>query len=215
MVGVGLRSSTCFRLRRLPILAVVTSGLLGGTFDPPHIAHLLAGEVAFRQLSLDRVLFIPAGSPWQKAGKEVSSATHRWAMTQLATAGVEYFRPDDREVTRDGLTYTADTLATFPEDEEIWLILGADAARGLPTWHNAEQVMDRVRIAVLPRPGIDPAEVEDAIGPTAWLDMAPVAISGTLIRAASRLGSRVPVHGHRGGLRLHREQRAAIANAES
>ena len=85
----------------------------GRNFRSPHIAHLLAGEVAFRQFSLDRVLFVPAGSPWQKAGKEVSSATHRWAMTQLATAGVDYFEPDDREVTREGLTYTADTLAPF------------------------------------------------------------------------------------------------------
>jgi nicotinate-nucleotide adenylyltransferase len=168
---------------------------MGGTFDPPHIAHLLAGEVAYRQLSLDRVVFIPAGSPWQKSGKEVSSAQHRWAMTQLATEGVDYFLPDDREVTRDGLTYTADTLSTFPADEDIWLVLGADAARGLPSWHHSEQVMERVRIAVLPRPGIDPEEVEDAIGPTVWLDMAPVAISGTLIRhrVASGVGYRFMV----------------------
>lgn len=170
------------------MLAPVSSGLMGGTFDPPHIAHLLAGEVAYRQLGLDRVLFIPAGSPWQKAGRDVSQAFHRWEMTKRATDGVDYFLPDDREVHRQGLTYTADTLSTFPTNEELWLILGADAARGLLTWERAEEVLSRARVAVLPRPGIDPSEVEDAIGPALWLDMAPVAISGTDIRKRVEAG---------------------------
>jgi nicotinate-nucleotide adenylyltransferase len=170
------------------MLANVRSGIMGGTFDPPHIAHLLAGEVAYRQLGLDRVIFLPAGSPWQKAGKQISSPDTRWRMTELATEGVEYFSADGREVNRDGLTYTVDTLATFPADEELWLILGADAARGLPTWERFEDVVTRARVAVLPRPGTDPHEVEDAIGPTLWLDMAPVAISGTLIRQRVQSG---------------------------
>ena len=177
------------------MLASVATGLLGGTFDPPHIAHLLAGEVAYRQLRLDRVLFIPAGSPWQKSGKPVSSPSHRWQMTLLATSGVDYFEADEQEVSRNGSTYTIDTLATFPHDEELWLILGADAARGLPTWERADEVLSRARIAVLPRPGVDPEEVEDAIGTSLWLDMAPVAISGTLIRqrVASGVGYRFMV----------------------
>lgn len=171
------------------MLATVKSGLMGGTFDPPHIAHLLAGEVAYRQLRLDRVLFVPAGSPWQKADRAVSPADTRWQMTELATSGVEYFSADDREVRREGLTYTVDTLATFPDDEELWLILGADAARGLLSWERSSEVLGRARIAVLPRPGVDPQEVEDAIGTVLWLDMAPMAISGTDIR--HRVGSGV------------------------
>lgn len=155
---------------------------MGGTFDPPHIAHLLAGEVAYRQLPIDRVLYLPAGSPWQKAEKKVSAPAHRWEMTVRATSGVEYFLADDREVHRDGWTYTADTLATFPDEEELWLIVGADAARGLPSWERFGEVRKRTRIAVLPRPGVDPEEVEAAIGEAVWLDMAPVAISGTDIR---------------------------------
>ncbi len=89
--------------RAVPILVGVRSGLLGGTFDPPHIAHLLAGEVAYRQLGLDRVIYLPAGSPWQKADRKVSPADHRWRMTEIATSGVSYFVPDDREVHRDGM----------------------------------------------------------------------------------------------------------------
>ena len=175
----------------VPILPVVRSGLLGGTFDPPHIAHLLAGEVAYRQLGLDRIIFLPAGSPWQKADREVSSAEHRWRMTEIATADIPYFEPDDQEVHRDGWTYTIETLETFDPAEEIVLILGADAARGLPTWERANEVLERVRVAVLPRPGTDREQVDGAIGAPMWLDMPALPVSGTLIRQRFAAGSGV------------------------
>ena len=91
--------------------------ILGGTFDPPHLAHLFAGEAAYRQLEVDVVTFIPAGDPWQKAGRDVTPAHHRWAMTELAVDGIEYFEADRREVDREGWTYTIDTLTSFGEDE--------------------------------------------------------------------------------------------------
>jgi nicotinate-nucleotide adenylyltransferase len=174
------------------MLAKVRSGLLGGTFDPPHIAHLLAGEVAYRQLGLDRVVFIPAGSPWQKAGREVSSANHRWEMSHRAVDGVDYFDADEREVHRDGWTYTADTLDTFDPAEELVLILGADAARGLPTWQRSADVLARARVAVVPRPGVDRSDVDSLVKVERWLDMPALPVSGTLIRqrAASGLGIR-------------------------
>lgn len=182
------------RSASFPILAAVRIGLLGGTFDPPHIAHLHTGEVAFHQLGLDVVMFMPAGAPWQKAGRRVSAPQHRWTMTRLAVEGVDYFTADDREVHRDGWTYTADTLATFEPATELVLILGADAARNLPTWQRAEEVMERVELAVAPRPGIEASDVDSALRPalagrTTWLDMAPIELSGTMIRqrvAASR-----------------------------
>jgi nicotinate-nucleotide adenylyltransferase len=174
------------------MLAKVRSGLLGGTFDPPHIAHLLAGEVAYRQLGLDRVVFIPAGSPWQKAGREVSSAHHRWEMSHRAVDGVDYFEADEREVHRDGWTYTADTLDTFDPAEELVLILGADAARGLPTWQRSADVLARARVAVVPRPGVERSDVDSLVKVERWLDMPALPVSGTLIRqrAASGLGIR-------------------------
>lgn len=188
----GIANSICFPRRPVPILAPVRSGLLGGTFDPPHIAHLLAGEVAYRQLGLDRVIFMPAGSPWQKEGRQVSPAHPRWIMTRLATDVVDYFIADDREVHRDGPTYTVDTLATFDADEEIVLILGADAARGLPTWERWGEVHARVEVVVVPRPGVETEGVEDAIGKATWLDMPALPISGTLIRQrmADGIGAR-------------------------
>ena len=175
-----------------PILLPVRIGLLGGTFDPPHLAHLHTGEVAYRQLGLDRVVFMPAGAPWQKAGNPVSDSQHRWEMTRLAVVGVDYFVADDREVHREGWTFTADTLATFDPTDEIVLILGADAARGLPSWERADEVIERVEVAVAPRPGTTRRAVEDSAGTgSTWLDMAPLDVSGTLIRDRARTGRSV------------------------
>jgi nicotinate-nucleotide adenylyltransferase len=167
----------------------VRTGILGGTFDPPHIAHLLAGESAYRQLGLDRVLFIPAGAPWQKAGHRVSEPRHRREMTELAVSGVVYFEADGREVEREGWTYTADTLATFPDQEELTLILGADAAAGIHTWERAGEVLARVELAVAPRPGAPalPNQVESAT----ILDMPLLEVSGTMIRSRAAAGGSI------------------------
>ncbi len=171
------------------MLIGVRRGILGGTFDPPHVAHLMAGEAAYRDLALDVVTFLPAGAPWQKAGKKVSAPEHRWNMTQLAVADVDYFEADDREVRRDGWTYTVDTLATFPDDEDLMLILGADAARGIRSWHRWEHVMARAEVAVMRRPGVADAEIDEALSVAPrWLDTPLVSISGTTLRAWARRG---------------------------
>jgi nicotinate-nucleotide adenylyltransferase len=141
----------------------------------------VAGEAAFRELDLDVVTFIPAGSPWQKAEREVSHTGHRWAMTSRAVEGVEYFDADDREVRRDGWTYTVDTLAEF-SDDEVALILGADAAAGLGSWHRCEEIIDRAEVAVMPRPGTDRELVEATGARVRWLDVPDLAISGTMLR---------------------------------
>ena len=173
---------------RPPILAPVRRGILGGTFDPPHLVHLLGGEAAYRELGLDVVTFMPAGSPWQKAERDVTAAAHRWEMTLLATDGVDYFEPDDREVRRSGWTFTIDTLESLDDGDDVVLILGADAAVGLPTWHRAEDVMERVTLAVMPRPGIERADVDRILGDHHWLDVPPLPVSGTMMRRRCREG---------------------------
>ncbi|HSQ36777.1 MAG TPA: nicotinate-nucleotide adenylyltransferase [Acidimicrobiia bacterium] len=163
-------------------------GILGGTFDPPHLAHLVAGEAAYRELGLDVVTFLPAGRPWQKAGLGVSAAAHRWAMTRRAVEGIGYFEADDREVARDGWTYTADTLDTFPDADDLVLVLGADAAAGLPSWQRPEAVLGRARVAVMERPGVQREAVEAAVGEVHWLDAPLLDVSGTMLRARHRAG---------------------------
>jgi nicotinate-nucleotide adenylyltransferase len=174
------------------MLPAVRRGILGGTFDPPHFAHLVAGEAAYRDLALDVITFIPAGAPWQKAGREVSAASHRLAMTGLAVAGVEYFEVDDREARRNGWTYTIDTIGSFPASDELVLILGADAARGLPGWQRWEEIKRRAHVAVAPRPGVDHTEVEDAVGvAVSWLDVPDMHLSGTMLRARAAKGKSI------------------------
>lgn len=162
--------------------------LLGGTFDPPHIAHLVAGEVAYRQLGADRVSFLPAGSPWQKAGRRVTPGADRLEMTRLATDPIDYFEADGREVLRDGWTYTIDTLESFDKSDDLVLVLGADAAAGLPSWHRWEAVVERATVAVLPRPGTSRQAVDAAVPAAVWLGMPKLDISGTEIRRRAARG---------------------------
>lgn len=170
------------------MLWTVRRGILGGTFDPLHVVHLMAGEAARNLLELDIVTFITAGDPYQKAGLPMSSKDHRWNLTKLGVAGIDYFEADDREVTREGPSYMADTLETFPADEEIFLILGADAAVGLPTWHRWEDVVERTTVAVISRPGVAEEEVA-AIGVSyLWLDTPGLPISSTMLRARVEAG---------------------------
>lgn len=176
---------------RRPILAAVRRGILGGTFDPPHLAHLLGGEAAHRELDLDVVSFMPAGSPWQKAERDVTAASDRWEMTVLATGGIDYFEADDREVRRSGWTYTIDTLESLDDTEDVVLILGADTAAGLPSWHRAEDVMDRVTLAVIPRPGVAREDVARILGEHHWLDVPELPVSGTMLRRRARRGASI------------------------
>lgn len=170
------------------MLGVVRSGIMGGTFDPIHIAHLHAAEVALQQLELDRVLFIPAGDPWQKRGRQVTAARHRLEMVRLATQGVDGFEVDTREIDRNGPTYTIDTLESFPADEELFLIVGADAAMNMTTWNQADEVLARVTVLVAPRPGIDIVEVALAFPSGVVLDMAPLDVSATNVRKRLKAG---------------------------
>jgi nicotinate-nucleotide adenylyltransferase len=165
-------------------------GILGGTFDPPHLAHLFAGEAAYRDLGLDIVTFMPAGVPWQKADRRVSAAEHRWNMTRLAVDTVGYFEADDREIRRIGASYTVDTLATFSAHESVTLIVGADAARGIPTWHAADEVLRRARLAVVPRPGVARPDVDWVLRGARydWLETPEVWLSGTMLRERASRG---------------------------
>lgn len=163
--------------------------ILGGTFDPPHIAHLALGEAAHRQLPVDEVRFVPAGDPWQKADSGVQPARVRLALTRAAVASVRYFDVDDREVRRTGPSYTADTVDEMrAEGLEPWIVLGADAAAGMRHWHRVE-ALEGVPVAVALRPGTDRRAVEDGVvGPLTWLDLPLVELSATELRRRAATG---------------------------
>jgi nicotinate-nucleotide adenylyltransferase len=129
-------------------------GVLGGTFDPVHAAHLVLAECAAEALSLDLVLFVPAGEPWRKSERAITPAKHRLAMLELAIAGNERFGISDIEVRREGPSYTADTLGALAAerlDDAFWFIMGADALADLPNWHEPERIVRHAMLAVCPR----------------------------------------------------------------
>ena len=132
-------------------------GILGGTFDPPHIGHLVMGVQVRDALALDVVLFVVAHEPWQKVGERpVSPSVDRYALVQAAVADLDGLEASDVELRRGGPSYTADTLATLHAEEpdaELWVILGADAAAGLPTWERGDEVAELAEVAVAAREG--------------------------------------------------------------
>lgn len=142
-------------------------GLFGGTFDPIHVGHLVTAVNVRHELSLDEVLLVVANDPWQKSGHQlVTPAQDRLAMVTAAIADVKGIAASDVEIRRGGISYTADTLrelrATQPGDE-LFLILGSDAAASLPTWERAEEVRDLATLVVVTRPGFEGSAV-----PAGW-----------------------------------------------
>ena len=134
-------------------------GVLGGTFDPPHIGHLVAAVNARHALGLDQVLLVVANEPWQKVGtRAISSAEVRVALARAACEGVDGVEVSTVEVDRGGPSYTIDTLDDLGRvhpGAELVVILGADAAAGIPTWERADQLAGRCRFAVVDRPGAE------------------------------------------------------------
>ncbi len=137
------------RVRRL--------GVLGGTFDPVHLGHLVAASEVCQVLGLDEVIFVPTGHPWQKLGRELAPAEDRYAMVVLATASNPLFSVSRVDVDRPGQTYTVDTLDDLRAERgpaaEFFFIMGADAMRGLGTWRNPQELLTLARFVGCTRPG--------------------------------------------------------------
>ena len=128
-------------------------GLMGGTFDPVHVGHLAIAEEARDALGLDRILFVPAGTPPHKPASEVTATDHRVAMVELAIADNPDFELSRIEVDRPGPSYTVDTVEQLAEDAEVTVILSAETFRELPTWHEPERLFEAAFVAVVPREG--------------------------------------------------------------
>ena len=141
-------------------------GLLGGTFDPFHFGHLAAADAAIDCADLDRVLFMPAAQPPHRP-PAIASPHQRIEMCRLGIEGEPRFEVSDIELKREGPSYTADTLSQLqkqqPEDE-LFLILGWDAARLFSTWHEPEKVRELATIVVVARPGGAAPREEDLKG---------------------------------------------------
>ena len=133
-------------------------GLLGGTFDPIHIGHLVIADRAREQLDLDQVIFLPAGVPPHKRDEQHTSVRHRLAMLDLAITGRHDFVLSDRDIRPDRPSYTVELLREFRRDhpeKELVFIIGADSLRDFPTWHDPEGIVALARLGVADRPDVD------------------------------------------------------------
>ena len=133
-------------------------GLLGGTFDPPHVGHLATGVEVRDVLGLDEVWLVVANQPWQKTGERaVTPAADRLAMVELATRDVPGLEASAVEIERGGPSYTIETLEQLRgerPDVEWFVVVGADAAAGLPTWERADELAERATFVLVDRPGL-------------------------------------------------------------
>jgi nicotinate-nucleotide adenylyltransferase len=133
-------------------------GVLGGTFNPVHLGHLVLAESFRERLALDRVLFVPAGTPAHKSGEDIAPALHRYAMTALATAGHPAFAVADFEVRRPGPSYSVDTVEGLAGEwpgARLFFLMGSDTFLDLPTWRTPERLDAWATLAVGFRAGSD------------------------------------------------------------
>lgn len=185
-----------------PIMAVISRriGIIGGTFDPVHIGHLIIAEESRCRLDLEKVVFIPAGQPPHKPSEPIASAEHRYAMTVLATRDNPAFEVSRIEMERPGPSYTVDTIeelrSTCRDEVEFFFIVGADSLLEILTWHQPERLINLCRIVAATRPGYDQAEAERLLPRaylerTVFLDAPSVDISSTELR--ERVASGTPI----------------------
>lgn len=175
-------------------------GILGGTFNPPHLGHLVCAQEAHLQLRLDQVLLIPTRTPPHKPLRDDPGPGHRLELCRLAIDGDERFAVSDLEIRRDGPSYTVDTLEELHatvQDCDLYLILGGDIATGLPQWREPERVLALSMLAVVDREGTPRAAIEAALDRlpggerVRYFTMPQIAISSTLVRRRLQAGHSV------------------------
>jgi nicotinate-nucleotide adenylyltransferase len=168
-------------------------GVLGGTFDPPHLGHLWLATLAVDAIGLDRVLFMPAAQPPHKPPTEVARATDRLLMTRLAIAGNDAFELTLIEIERPGPSYTIDSVVElrrlYGDEAQLYLLMAADSLAQIDTWRQPEELLERIEWVVGPRPGVvlpDRSALEDRFGANAnrihLLDGPSLDVSSSQIR---------------------------------
>ena len=161
-------------------------GVMGGTFDPIHIGHLVAASEVAHRFDLDRVVFVPTGQPWQKSDRRVSAPEDRYLMTVIATAADDRFSVSRVDVDRGGPTYTVDTLRDITEalgdEHDYHFITGADALGEILSWREPEEVLRLAHLVGVTRPGHVLTDPGLAPGRVTLLEIPALAISSSDIR---------------------------------
>lgn len=173
-------------------------GLLGGSFDPIHVGHLIVAEILAYHLALDHVVFLPAAHPPHKSGQTLAPAEDRLEMIRLSIDDVPEFSVSEIDLRRPGPSYTADTVEEVRDrvssDTELYFLMGMDSLRDFPGWHEPERIARRARLGVARRPGVDVSRVEieqqvpEARGRVEIISVPLIDISSSDIRDRARTG---------------------------
>ena len=167
-------------------------GIMGGTFDPIHHGHLVAGSEVAHFFALDEVVFVPTGQPWQKEEKKVTAAEHRYLMTVIATASNPRFAVSRIEMDRSGPTYTIDTLrelrASYGTEVELFFITGADALGAILGWRDVTELFELAHFIGCNRPGHRLSDPGLPDGKVSLVEIPALAISSSECRTRVRSG---------------------------
>ena len=172
---------------------------MGGVFNPPHIGHMVCAQEAVIGLELDGLLLVPAGEPPHRTVVDDPGAEVRFELCERAVAGDPVLRASRIEVDRAGPSFSVDTLRALRDerpDDDLFLILGGDAAAGLPTWKDPEELLTLARLAIAERSGFERERVTAALealpgGAPAFFEMPRIEVSSTLVR--ERVVAGVPI----------------------
>ena len=170
-------------------------GIFGGTFDPPHVGHLIVAESVQERLALEMILFMPAYLPPHKEDGAFASPGHRLRMLELAVAENPHFRSSDVEIRRRGKSYTIDTLRMlrdrYPADE-LFLIIGLDNLRIFPTWKEPGEVLKTSSVVVIDRPGVERSGIDNEfVKQVRFVQVPTIEISATDLRRRIREGKTI------------------------
>jgi nicotinate-nucleotide adenylyltransferase len=170
-------------------------GILGGTFDPIHMGHLVLAEQVREKLKLDQVIFIPCFSPPHKRGRKLSPAKDRLYMIQLALDGNPFFSFSDIELKRKGFSYTVDTLRQLKDlypNSKIYFLTGSDALNEIHTWKDPEKIYKLAKMIIASRPGFDEFDPEDHFAKKGIIvNITGIDISSTQIRERVKKGQSI------------------------
>jgi nicotinate-nucleotide adenylyltransferase len=167
---------------------------MGGTFDPIHHGHLVAASEVQARFGLDEVVFVPTGQPWQKEGRDVAPAEHRYLMTVVATASNPRFTVSRVDIDRDGPTYTIDTLRDLGAerpDADLFFITGADALAQILSWKDADELFSLATFIGVTRPGYELSEAGLPQDRVELQEVPAMAISSTDCRTRVHAGEPV------------------------
>ena len=167
-------------------------GIFGGSFNPPHVGHLIVAESVRDQLQFDRIIFIPSANPPNKHDRTMAPAADRLQMTRLAVEGNTHFEVSDIETQRGGISYTIDTvtsLVALHPTGHLSIIIGADNLLEFQTWKSPDEILSKVDLVAMSRPGFAPAEQPGRYSRfISFVNVPQIGISGTEIRRRIKMG---------------------------